>query len=1282
MEKRAFTRQPLHHPAHLSSPEQKALPCTLQDFCKTGLLISFHDNHPEQHQPLSVNDTLFVDFKSSGILQLNYRLHVRVARILDGAIGVQITHNNPEAIHALYKLSREPAVKTDSLNDQNAQYGQQNYAEAKEKCRQLVDAFIATTDRVLYEAIDKELLDRADHAKDNQHTSAFNDAASRFKQYQNRIADSFKKSLKQEVDHWLAGQPVSLPETAGDEKPATLSLVDKDDFEDWLMVKVIVNRADQHYKEALFNLQKRMSELSGIEITHKNNPLNPTYISHAFYRAISPLALPLDILKAVLRAFEESVIVKELKRLYSSMDALLIKHDVLPVIALQAVKSESDSIQATQQTAQAEQDEQETPHSPKTGRGSASSPIMAADTEATQSAAVAQVSPAQTLSTVQNLLSLQQTANADTATIQPTDTTSVTPIATEQLLSQLTELQNQVARVAGSNPNEQLDQPLRARLANCLGSEQQLSEQDNSAVDVTEKFFQSMDKNHHLSDTIKPAFKQLEIPLLKVFLQGESFFEDANHPARQVLNRLARLGFKGSQLSPQNQQKVDQTIEKINQEFDQDTSVFEHAAEELDELVTRQEVITQRNTERLIKSCDGLETIELGKYTVRRFIEQQLSGKQVAKVLIDLINQGWRELLVFTLLRDGQQSAIWKSYANVVKSLAQVTSDTDQDELRKKSTGLLKMISIGIKESPGGQTQMQRLVPVIKDLLDPQPDTAAPEFVDADQHLATPADAFCYIDDEAVQSQALSRWVRRSRNLQVGNWVEYGENDEATQMHLAWIGQDHHKFVFVNHQGMKVVELSLREMAEHLQSGHARLIDAPDEPFVDQNLDAMVQDIYNQMSYQANHDDLTELINRKQFERELNRTLTHAKRKRSQHAVCHLDLDQFKVINNACGHEAGDKLLLEISELLTTYIQPPNIVARIAGDEFMFILKGYDIQSARNFAVEIKESIQEHRFSWDNKVYTVGASIGITALDEATENTASIFNTADSARLSAKEAGRNKVHIYQPDDKEQAVRAEVINNIARLNKALDEERLKLRCQKISAATQTHAKPHYEILLSIEDELGIHLAPGEFIQAAERYNRMQAVDRWVIHNVFDWAVNNSHQMDQIDCLTINLSGHSLNDETLMDYILDELLATNIPRNKICFEVTETTAVTNLTDAIEVITELKSLGFKFALDDFGTGLSSYTYLKKIPVDYLKIDGAFVRGIAQSDNDLAMVKSINEMAHLMGKETIAEYVENAAIQKKLVEIGIDYLQGFHIEKPVPLESLKLASAPRAVV
>ena len=1245
MEKRAFTRQTLHHLGEFSSPKQKLVPCIIKDFCKTGLFIVF-DKQPSTH--LNVGDELFVDFRSSGVLQLKYRLHVRIARIAENAIGVQITHDNPEAIHALYKLAREPGI-------QNEAPAPNQHEAIKEHCQTLIFSFIESTDKPLFQAIDEELLNRAERARDNQQVSVFVDTASRFKQYQSRIATGFKRTFKQQVENWLTGLPVSLPEANPSVPSQNLSLVEKDDFEDWLLVKVVVNRADQHYKESLYDLQLRMTELTGSTVTQQNNPLNPTYISHAFYKAIMPLALDRVLIQAVLHAFEATVISKGLKRLYGSLNDLLIRHNILPEITYQATVSAS--VKAVEQNIQ--------PPTTAVADNEQSPKPAEATLQASMQQAPPLISSSQTLSAVQKLLFIQQPS----ITGQTSASDHVSALPTEELLSQLTQLQSQPPT------STEQQQPLRERLRSQLGGEQVFTVGDTSAIDVTEQFFKAMDNNPYLAETIKPVFKQLEIPLLKVFIQDESFFDDQNHPARQVLNRLAKLGHNGSRLSPQYEKIVSQAINDISLNFNDDNSVFNEAVTELDQIISKQEAVTQRNTERLIKSYDGLETLEKAKYSTRRFIEQQLSGKLVLQTLIELINHGWRELLVFTLLRDGQDSAIWKSYANVVGSLGNISPDTDLKTLQQMGSGILKIVNIGIKEAPGGQAQMTRLLPDLEALLTGL-DGTAPVFVEADKLLAAPDDIFYYIDDEAIQNKALSRWVRRARNLKVGDWLEYNKDKEPTQMHLAWLGQDHHKFVFVNHQGMKVIEFTLREMAEQLQGGNVRLIEAPDEPFVDQNLDAMIQGIYNQMSYQANHDELTGLINRKQFERELARHIAHAKSKQSEHTVCQMNLDQFKVINNTCGRDAGDQLLIEMSQLLTRSLQPPHIVARIAADEFILLLHGTDTHSAKNITAALKQNIQNHRFQWGNNTYTVSASFGIAAVDETSENINAVLNAADSAHLTAKESGQNKVHIYQPNDKEQAARVESINNIARLNSALDEERLKLRCQKISPVHRDNHKPHYEILLSIEDELGIHLAPGDFIHAAERYNRMPAIDRWIIHNVFIWAMENEAQLEQLDCLTINLSGYSLNDDGLMDYILDELLETGIPRGKICFEITETTAITNLTDAVELITELKELGFKFALDDFGSGLSSYAYLKKNPIDYLKIDGSFIRNIAHSDEDLAMVKSINEMAHTMGKQTIAECVENEVIQQKLNEIGVDYLQGYNIEKPMPLENLAFQS------
>ncbi|MGB4342261.1 MAG: GGDEF domain-containing phosphodiesterase, partial [Moraxellaceae bacterium] len=303
------------------------------------------------------------------------------------------------------------------------------------------------------------------------------------------------------------------------------------------------------------------------------------------------------------------------------------------------------------------------------------------------------------------------------------------------------------------------------------------------------------------------------------------------------------------------------------------------------------------------------------------------------------------------------------------------------------------------------------------------------------------------------------------------------------------------------------------------------------------------------------------------------------------------------------------------------------------------------------------------------------ASAGLVDITYTSENDANILRAAEEACAQAKAAGGNRIQVYQPDSEELTRRDNVMVWVAKLNQALEQERLTLRCQRIQAIHPERFRdelPHYEILLGMRDDGGEDLPPSEFVQAAERYNRMLAVDRWVVDSALHWLKDNPEKFARIGMVSINLSGHSLSDAKMMSYLFDRLLEYGLPPEKICFEITETTAISNLPDAVDFMREMRKAGCRFALDDFGAGHATYNYLKHLPLDFVKIDGAFVKDIATDENDFAMVRSINDLAHYMGIQTIAEYVEDDAILARLSEIGVDYAQGYGIERPRWLDSL----------
>jgi len=427
----------------------------------------------------------------------------------------------------------------------------------------------------------------------------------------------------------------------------------------------------------------------------------------------------------------------------------------------------------------------------------------------------------------------------------------------------------------------------------------------------------------------------------------------------------------------------------------------------------------------------------------------------------------------------------------------------------------------------------------------------------------------------------------------------------------------------------------------------------------------------HQLSHQATHDALTGLINRSEFERQLEDLLDNAASQHKEHALLYLDLDQFKVVNDTCGHSAGDELLRQLTAQIQAKVRESDTFARLGGDEFGVLLENCPLDQAVRLANVLLDEVGTFRFVWLDKTFAVGVSIGLVAITASSGNSASVLSAADTACYAAKDKGRNRVQVYSPGDIEMAERHGEMHWVARIAKAFEEDRFHLYYQPIvlvQVAAQ-NKEQHFEILLRMRDENHNLVPPNAFIPAAERYNMMVEIDRWVVRNVFNWLIANAER--PVIC-AINLSGQSVNDDRFLAFLIDQIKGTGVTPRKVCFEITETAAISNLAKASNFIKTVKSLGCSFSLDDFGSGMSSFSYLKNLPVDYLKIDGSFVRDMINDPIDRAMVESINNIGHVMGIQTIAEFVENRAILEKLRAIGVDYAQGYGIAKPCPLADL----------
>ncbi len=436
-----------------------------------------------------------------------------------------------------------------------------------------------------------------------------------------------------------------------------------------------------------------------------------------------------------------------------------------------------------------------------------------------------------------------------------------------------------------------------------------------------------------------------------------------------------------------------------------------------------------------------------------------------------------------------------------------------------------------------------------------------------------------------------------------------------------------------------------------------------------ENLQERIDEATALLSHQASHDALTGLVNRREFEQRLERALRHVRELGQQHVMCYLDLDQFKIVNDTCGHVAGDELLRQLTFLLRKRLRERDTLARLGGDEFGLLLENCSLEDALGVADDIRQMVGDFRFAWQDKAFNVGVSIGLVAINGHSGSIASILSAADAACYAAKDKGRNRLHVYQESDADLMQRQGEMQWVSRITRALEEKRFLLYRQPIVSLDGSGGR-WYEMLVRMRGETGEIVPPMAFIPAAERYNLMPALDRWVIDAAL--AACSRWERDGVDSCAINLSGASLGDPELVEFIRERFRVHGVAPRRVCFEITETAAIAKLVDSLPLLNELKKMGCRLSLDDFGSGMSSFAYLKGLPVDYLKIDGSFVKDLVTDPLDFIMVQSIHNIATAMGIHTVAEFVESEEIFLKLKEIGVHYAQGYWLGMPEPLEGM----------
>jgi diguanylate cyclase (GGDEF)-like protein len=1136
--------------------------------------------------------------------------------------------------------------------------------------------FLETHIGSFFRCMDLALLENADVPKTFAVRQKILDAYAQFRTEHTQIGLQVINSVTEQALS-LVGGPDSIPSDANGptvNTRLTLALIEKDEFEDWLVVRVSISKAELHLRAQLLELQLRLDAgFASVQVPEISNPYSPSAMGLAMADAVRHLRLGNQVLKLVFQIFHE-VVLLELESIYAKLNSLLLEAGVLPDLNISRYLA-SQNAHPTDAQPDAEPSSEQ-----------ASGPVTNTSDPAQLESAAATVSPTDSdqpfassspagrikaaFSAASRLWSMQrQLTNAPPGSSRPEVAELAPPSpSTTEVLDAVRQVQRDML-----SGHAQLDAPgaLKRYLLQASGAGGKVSAHECDSADMVEGLFDNIVQNERVIEDLRGELRKLEVPILKIMLEDPTLFTADFHPARQAVNYLALLSDKRSININQNRPVILNTIAGLLQSQGSDNAGFTDALASLDQLVGREKHFFERNLSRVTEACEGQQQIVQANLLIDWELYRLLGNQPVAQPIIDLVENGWKELMRLSYLREGTSSLAWEMTLVVIDQLLvrTVPGAYEESRLRFSASKLMTLISKGLSKIPHSRASHKTLIRDLETLLANPHDA---EF--AQVRFISPLQEDP--GDHGAQDRHMLRWLKRARNLKVGQWLEGHTSDAGPQLlYLAWVADACSRYVFSNHRGMKAAELTLEEVAERLRDGRLSILNDASMPALEQGLDALVQKVYDKLAHETAQDSLTGLRTRREFVRWLSQSVTQAREGKNQYVLIFIDVLQFKLINNTCGYEVGDHFLRDIAATILAELDAEAISGRVGVDQFCVLLPSQSRPADFALAERLKTAIEQNRFVSGGHSFTIQSAVAMMTVGAETPDSMELLRTVESAADLCKKSGHRDIQQLKPGDARFRERDEVISWVTRINHALDNNLLKVRCQKIAPVKGAGSTDtHYETLLTVIDENGEHLPPADFIRAAEEYNRMGAVDRWVIETVLGWMADHREDLDHFGGFSINLSGCSLNDDSLLDFIFATLVRFNIPCNKLIFEVTETAAIENLEDAADFINEMKEIGCRFSLDDFGTGQSSYAYLKRLPVDFIKIDGTFVRNIVTDNFDFALVRSITEMGHFLNKKIVAEFVSSPEILEVVSSIGVDYAQGFHIGRPILLDDLQL--------
>jgi diguanylate cyclase (GGDEF)-like protein len=785
------------------------------------------------------------------------------------------------------------------------------------------------------------------------------------------------------------------------------------------------------------------------------------------------------------------------------------------------------------------------------------------------------------------------------------------------------------------------------------------------AMELLSRLHQALAVDPLLPQPFRDWAQPLMAPILGAQLRPEGLGESA-----ETIRRLLELLEFGSVVCAQRDDaptrelrtRIEQVIAGLAELPALLPPELDTAATELERLLLRHRRAGSAVEERVVEACVGQQRLIEARREVDRELTERFAGRELPPALIELLDDRLHALLVLPLLREGSDSEAWRQRRTELDRLEQLLALAPGSEARQQaSSAALDWIDTLAIGQAGDQVRVQQQVEAVRAAL-ADPDAELSAWPGREQ---PPAPLIASLDETS------DAHAQQLRLMQAGDWLAFDlDRPEPRLLKLAWLAPDRQRFVFVSQLGHKAEDLSDRELLEALRSQRVRLLEDGKSTVVERAWRRMLEGLHDELAEQASRDPLTGLLNRKELDRRLLAWISG--RHRPPLALLWVGADHQRILNQSLGLEGGDHALKLLGRVLGEVAREHDperaYVARIAGDEFAMVLPRCDAALAEQVGQRLRERLESLDAHWQERRFRLSASIGIVVGDENCSGGDALLRDAESACGAAKELGRGRTYLHHADDFRLSQMRETVDWVGKVEQSLQQGQLVLFGQRaLSLSDRAKGGPDYlEVLLRMRGGDGVS-TPQNFIIAAERYGQITAIDRFVLQQLgLHLMASDASRRFRI---AFNLSAHNVVDPEFIAEIIQTLRAQPQPLHQLCIELTETAAIQQLAAASEGMRRLSEAGISLALDDFGSGWSSYNYLRRLPVDIVKVDGAFIKDIAINPQDLALARSINEVAHMLGKLTVAEHIENQATLELVRDIGFDYAQGFFIETPRPL-------------